>query len=246
MNNNSLNTNTSIDENSVLRLNKKVKKWPFVLLMLLFLSVIGFGVFLLIQSINKYNNYTVVGADLKDTKKIFEAGRPYYVGTYEYIVDGKKYYYDYPKKFEGNVDNVIQIRYNPKNPNELYKSSEFVICIIVISVGAILFFITIGILISVTSKGAEKIVNVVVEDVLTCVGGRKIYMRTVNENGGVLSPEVTEYFCYFTNQLQYFPIGKRIKFNAFKYGEALSTERYKDKIAFSVNEFKITDFIFYK
>ena len=244
MNNNSV--EGSIDENSVLRLNKKRKKWPFVLLLLFFFAVIGGGIYFFLQSKNKYENYVVIGADLKSTEKIFEAGRPYYKGTYQYIVDGKKYYYNYSKKFEGKADNVIQIRYNPKNPNELYDSREAILFIVIIAIGGVFSLITIGILISISSKPSEKIVTVVVEDMLTCVGGRKIYMRTINSNGEDLPSDKVEYFSYFTDQLQYFPIGKKLKFNAFKYGEVLTTEKYKNTIAGTINEFKITDFIFFK
>ena len=104
--------------------------------------------------------------------------------------------------------------------------------------------VTIGILLSITSKRAEKIVIAVVEDTFTCVGGRKIYFRTLDENGAELPSNKVEYYSYFTDKFDQFPIGKKVKFNIFKYSEVLPTDVYKGVEIKVVNELKIDDFIF--
>lgn len=237
-------TNINIDEDKKLRLTKKRKKWPFILILLISFIGMGIGGYFLYKSINKYNTYKVVGADLISKEKIYEAGRPYYVGKYQYVVAGEKYYYNYDKKFEGDPDSIIQIKYKPSNPNILYNSKEPIIFIAIIAGSFVLSLVMIGILLSITSKMAEKIVVTIVEDTATCVGGRKIYMRTIDPSGVELPKDKIEYFSYFTDKFEKFPIGKKVKFNAFKYSEVLSTEKYKDNIAMSVNEFNIDDFIF--
>ena len=99
-------------------------------------------------------------------------------------------------------------------------------------------------LISLTSNKEEKIVLTVVYDSATCVGGRKIYMKTINPDGTALPPENTEYYSYFTDKIEYFPVGRKVKFNLYKYNKSILTERFNDVIAIQVNDFKITDFIF--
>ena len=235
---------TGVDEDKVLRVNKKVRKAPFILLFLFSLTLLGGGIYFFLQSKAKYDNYVVIGADLKRTEKVFEAGVPYYMGTYKYVVDGKKYTYKYSKKFEGNPDLVIQIRYNPKKPSELYDGRETLFFIIVIAVGGLIFLVTFGVLISKTAKKEEKIVVAVVFDSATCVGGRKIYMKTINPDGTAMKPEETEYYSYFTDKYDKFPVGKRVKFNLFKYNKSILTEKFNDIITVQINNFNLDDFIF--
>ena len=236
---------SGVDEDKVLRINKKVRKAPFILLFIFSLVLLGVGIHFFLQSKAKYDNYVVIGADLKRTEKVFEAGVPYYMGTYKYVVDGKKYTYKYSKKFEGNPDRVIQIRYNPKNPSELYDSHETIFFIIVSAAGGLLFLVTFGVLISKTSKKEEKIVLAVVFDSATCVGGRKIYMKTINPDGTAMKPEETEYYSYFTDKYDRFPVGKRVKFNLYKYNKSILTEKFNDIITVQINSFSLDDFIFY-
>ncbi|MBP3840915.1 MAG: hypothetical protein IK997_02180 [Bacilli bacterium] len=243
--NNVSTTNSNIvDEDKVLRVHRKVKKTPFVLLFLLSIGIVAFGVYNFLQSKDKYNNFVIIGADLLRTEKKYQAGVPYYLGTYRYVVDGKKYDYNNPTRFEGKPDLVIQIRYNPDNPKELYNRNETLIYIGVFSLGIIVFLVTFGVLISLTSNKEEKIVLTVVYDSATCVGGRKIYMKTINPDGTALPPENTEYYSYFTDKIEYFPVGRKVKFNLYKYNKSILTERFNDVIAIQVNDFKITDFIF--
>lgn len=236
-----------INEEDVLKSHIKRRKGPHIFFLFIELIIIGLGTYFFIQSNEKYKTYTVIGADFFSQEKIYEAGKPYYKAKYVYKVNDKKYYYDYPEKFEGTPDQIIQIRYNPKNPNDIYSEKESLFFIIVIATGVVLLFITIGILISISSKKKEKIITVIVEDMLTCVGGRKIYMRNINTPVDNNNPEKTEYYSYYTNQLEKFPIGQKLKFNVYKYAEVLTTETYKDKfISTTINDFKPEDFIIIK
>lgn len=232
------------EESKILKSSIKRKKWPIVLFIFISMGIIAFGVYFFLQSKDKYDNYVVIGADLLYSNKDYQAGRPYYTGVYQYYVDGKQYKYNNPTKYESDPDKVIQIKYNPKDPSKLYDKRETIFFGLVTIVGGILFIVSFGILISITSKKDEKIVVVEVYDIFTCVGGRKIYMKTINPDGTPLKPEETEYFVYFTNQLDKFPFGKRIKFNAFKRSRSIVTERYKDIMAMTVNELHVDDFIF--
>lgn len=234
----------TVDEDKVLRINKKVKKAPFVLLFLFSLGLLGGGIYYFLQSKAKYDNYVIIGADLQRTEKLFEAGVPYYIGTYKYVVDGKKYTYKYSKKFEGSPDKVIQIRYNPKKPSELYDSRETMFFLIIAASGGLIFLVTFGVLIAKTAKKEEKIVVAVVFDSATCVGGRKIYMKTINQDGTAMKPEEEEYYSYFTDKYEKFPVGKRVKFNLFKYNKSILTEKFNDVVTVQINSFKLDDFIF--
>lgn len=243
-NNQVVNNTNQVDEDKVLRLHRKVKKLPFILMFLLCIGVIAFGVYMSLEEKNKYDNYVVIGADLFRIEKKYQAGVPYYLGIYRYKVDGKKYDYKSPQKYDGNPDLVIQIRYNPENPNELYNRNQSIMYIGITAVGVLLFFITFGVLISMTSKKEEKIVVAVVYDNSTCVGGRKFYLKTVNLDGTDLPPEKTEYYSYFTDKVEYFPTGRKVKFNLFKYNKSILTENYNGVVTIQINNFKITDFIF--
>jgi len=234
----------TVDEDKVLRFHRKVKKTPFILLFLLCIGIITFGVYKSLQSKDKYKNFVVIGADLLRTEKKYQAGVPYYLGTYRYVVDNKKYNYSNPTRFEGKPDSVIQIRYNPNNPKELYNHSETLLYVGISAGGVLMLFVTLGVLISLTSKKEEKIVLAVVYDSATCVGGRKFYMKTINPDGTALAPKQTEYYSYFTDKIDYFPVGRKVKFNLFKYNKSILTERFNDVVTIQINDFKITDFIF--
>lgn len=232
------------NEQAVLKPKKTRKKGPHIFFLFLELITIGLGTFFLIQSNNKYNTYTITGADLFSQEKVYKAGKPYYKARYQYIVKDKKYYYDNPKYFEISPDQIIQLRYNPNKPDEIYNSNETIFFIIITAVGGIGLFITIGILISIAGDNKEKIVTVIVEDIITCVGGRKIIMRNINTPSDPNNPQNTEYYSYYTAHLEKFPVGRKLKFNAHKYNEVLTTDKYKEKFtALNINDFKIEDFI---
>ena len=69
-------------------------------------------------------------------------------------------------------------------------------------------------------------------------------MKTINPDGTALPPEQTEYYSYFTDKIQYFPVGRKVKFNLFKYRKSITTEKFNDIITVQINDFEITDFIF--
>lgn len=238
------NNNVQLDEDKVLRVHRKVRKLPFIFLFLLSISVLSYGIYKSLECKNKYDNYIIIGADLFRTNKSYQAGKPYYTGVYRYVVDGKKYTYNYSKKFEINPDNVIQIRYNPKNPAELYSDRETFFYIIIAASGGLVFLITFLVLISLTSKKDEKIVVCEVFDSATCVGGRKIYFKTFNLDGTPLKPEEVEYYSYYTDKYDLFPVGKRVKFNLYKYKKSYLTENFNDIVTIQINDLKFEDFIF--
>ena len=76
---------------------------------------------------------------------------------------------------------------------------------------------------------------------------KKYYIRSLDNSFNLLPPEKMEYFSYFTNDSNNFFIGRKIKFNAYKYKEALLTDDIgNNRIAYNINELKTNDFIFYK
>lgn len=52
-------------------------------------------------------------------------------------------------------------------------------------------------------------------------------MRNIDTPIDNENPAKTEYYSYYTNKINEFPIGSKIKFNAYKYNEVLTTEVYK-------------------
>lgn len=241
---NVVSTITTPAEEEILKNVTKGKKGIHIFFLFLELIGIGLGIYFIINCNEKYNTYTIIGADLSSKTKVYKAGKPYYHAQYVYKVNDKKYYYDYPKDFSTDPDPIIQLRYNPQKPAQLFSNNEWIFSIGLTAGSTILLFITIGILISITGKRESKIVTVIVDDMLTCVGGRKIYMRNIDTPIDNQNPAKTEYYSYYTNKINEFPIGSKIKFNAYKYNEVLTTEVYKNKFtAMTINEFKTSDFI---
>lgn len=242
-----LQKNIPKSEEEILRNPKKRKKGPHIFFLFLELLIVGAGIYLFMQENEKDKTYKTIGADLFLTEKVYKAGKPYYKARYTYKIKNKKYYYNYPGITEQMPDQIIQVKYNPQNPSDIYTNNMMIITIIIISIGVISFFITIGILISISSANQEKIVTAVVEDILTCVGGRKIYLRNNETPVDPNNPNKTEYYSYYTTNYKNFPIGRVVKFNAYKYNEVLTTENYKNNFtAMEINNFKTEDFIILK
>lgn len=237
----------NINEDSILRVSVKKSKMPGISVIFMGLIIIGMAIVLIIDSNNKNSSYVAVSANIYSSEKGYQAGKPYYKARYQYIVNEKKYYYDDPVKHFERPDEVITLKYNTKKPNELYISTYYIYYIIGCGVGILIFILGIIKLISLTSKNAEKIVVGEIFDALTCVGGKKFYIRSLDNSFQPLPTEKTEYFSYFTNDYNNFKIGKKIKFNAYKYKEVLLTDNIgNNRMAFNINELKISDFIFYK
>ena len=237
----------NINEDSILRLSNNKSKMPGIAVIFMGLIIIGMAIVLILDAGNKNKNYVTVSAKIFTTDKLYEAGKPYYKVKYEYIVNNKKYYYNDPKKYFDNPDDVIILKYNKKDPNDLYISSYYIYYIIFCGVGVVVFILGIIKLISLTSKNSEKIIIGEVFDSFTCIGGKKYYIRSLDSSFKPLPKEKTEYFSYFSNRSDYFYIGRKLKFNAYKYGEALLSDDIGNNIvALNVNNLKVDDFIFYK
>ena len=237
----------NINEDSVLRVNVKKSKMPGISVIFMGLIIIGMAIVLIIDANNKNSTYIAVSANIYSSEKGYQAGKPYYKVRYQYIVNNKKYYYDDPVKHFERPDDVITLKYNKQNPKELYITSYYIYYIIGCGVGVVVLILGIIKLVSLTSKNAEKIVVGEIFDALTCIGGKKYYIRSLDASFQPLPPEKTEYFSYFSNDYTNFKIGKKVKFNAYKYKEALLTDNIgNNRIAFDINELKINDFIFYK
>ena len=237
----------NINEDNILRNNIKRSKAPGIAVIFMGLIIIGISIVLIIDANNKDKKYITTSARLYTKDKLYEAGKPYYKIKYEYIANNKKYYYSDPTKYFNNYDEVIVLKYDKNNPKDIYISSYYIYYIIIGGVGVIIFILGIIKLISLTSKNAEKIVIGEIYDALTCVGGKKYYIRTLDSSFKPLPEDKIEYFSYFTNDSKYFKIGKKIKFNAYKYRETLYTETFlNNKTISNINELKLGDFIFYK
>ena len=235
------------NEDNILRNNIKLSKTPGVCVIFIGLIIIGIAIVLIIDANNKNKNYVSISAKVSSTDKLYEAGKPYYKVKYEYVVNNKKYYYNDPKKYFNNYDEIIVIKYNKNNPKDIYLSSYYIYYIILCGFGVVVLVLGIIKLISLTSKNKDKIVVGEIYDVLTCIGGKKYYIRTLDDNFRPLQPEKIEYFSYFTNDYNNFKIGRILKFNAYKYKEALLTENIGNNInAYNINELKTSDFIFYR
>ncbi len=237
----------NINENNILRNNIKHSKAPGISVIFMGLIIISIGIILILDANNKEKNYISVSSRVFQVDKSYEAGKPYYKVKYQYVVNDKKYYYNDPKKYFNSYDEVIVLKYNKNNPKEIYISSYYIYYIILCGIGVVVFILGIIKLISLTSKNKEKIIVGEIYEALTCIGGKKFYIRSLDNNFKALTPEETEYFSYFTNDLNNFKIGKKLKFNAYKYREALLTEDIgNNRFASNINELKIGDFIFYK
>ena len=237
----------NMNEDSVLRFTKKKSKMPGISVIFMGLVIIGMAIVLIIDANNKEENYIAAPATVSTTDKLYEAGKPYYKVKYVYFVDDKKYYYNDPEKHFNDYDQVITIKYNKSNPSDIYISGYYIYYIILCGIGVVVFILGIIKLISLTSKNSEKIITGEIFDSFTCVGGKKYYIRSLNSDFKALPEENTEYFSYFSNDSNNFVIGRKVKFNAYKYGDVLLTDNIgNNKIASNINELKITDFIFYK
>ena len=237
----------NINEDIILRNNTNKSKTPGVSVIFMGLIIIGIALVLIIDANNKEKKYIAAPAKVSTTEKSYEAGKPYYKVKYVYVVDGKKYFYNDPEKHFSGYDQVITIKYNNNNPSDIYISGYYIYYILLCGFGVVVFILGIIKLVSLTSKNAEKIIIGEIYDAFTCIGGKKYYIKSLDNSFKPLPEEKTEYFSYFSDDYNNFVIGRKVKFNAYKYGEALLTDTTTDKkIAYVINELKTTDFIFYK
>lgn len=237
----------NIDEKSILLGNVKKSKVPSISIIFMGLIIIGMAAVLIIDANNKDKNYKTTAGTVNSTQKAYETGKPYYKVRYQYTVNKKTYYYSDPKKYFDGYDEVITIKYNKDNPKEIYISSYFIYFIALGGIGVVVLILGIIKLASVTYKNSERIVIGQVYDSLTCVGGKKFFIRSLDESFNPLPSEKTEFFSYFSNDYNHFKIGRKLKFNAYKYSEtAMIDDSIKDKKVININDLRINDFIFYE
>lgn len=237
----------NINEDSILKFAKKKSKMPGISVIFMGLVIIGMAVVLILDANKKEDSYIAVPATVSTVDKLYEAGKPYNKVKYVYVVDDKKYYYNDPVRHFNGYDQVITIKYNKNNPSDIYISGYYIYYIILCGVGVVVFILGIIKLISLTSKNPEKIIVGEIFDSFTCIGGKKFYIRSLDSSFNPLPDEKTEYFSYFSNDFNNFVIGRKVKFNAYKYGDVLLTDiMSNNKEASNINELKTTDFIFYK
>lgn len=242
--NNSDTVKKSTTNDDALKPKAKKKRTPYVIFLIIEIIIIGGLAYLISEDINKYNSYTIIGADLFNQEKVYKAGKPYYKARYIYKVDNKEYYYDYPSLYSSEPDQIIQIKYNAKNPQEVYSRKTTIILIIAIACVGVLALITIGTIISLSTPQKQKIITAIIEDILILAHGRKIIMRNIDTPVDINNPNNTEYYSYFTENPQNFKIGQKLKFNANKYNEVLTTEIYNNIFETqNINELKLDDFI---
>ncbi len=126
---NVVSTITTPAEEEILKNVTKGKKGIHIFFLFLELIGIGLGIYFIINCNEKYNTYTIIGADLSSKTKVYKAGKPYYHAQYVYKVNDKKYYYNYPKDFSTDPDPIIQLRYNPQKPAQLFSNNEWIFSI---------------------------------------------------------------------------------------------------------------------
>ena len=223
---------------------KKKGRLKYVFLFLLGIAVIAGGIYLYKENVRKNETYVTIAADLYSSEKIYKAGKPYYKAVYKYIVEGEDYKYNYPEETETYPQNVIVIKYNAEDPSDVYNKDYDIYCIIISVIGAVLSTISIIVIIAKSSTIPDKNIVAVVEELVTCVGGNRVYLADISIPANHNRALKEKYYFLFSNNEEKYKIGNQITFNANKYGEFLPTEAYKNNIiAKSLNDYKEEDLI---
>lgn len=221
---------------------KGKKKYIFLFIVGLLLTILG--IYLYTKNETKSNSFVSIAADIYSSEKVYKAGKPYYKARYSYKVDGKEYKYDYPEETESYPQDVIVIKYNKKNPQEIYNNKFDLYFIGLSIVGIIISAISVIVIIAKNTALPDKNIVAVVEELVTCVGGSRIYLSDIAILPTDNRAATEKYYVLFSNNLGKYALGNQISFNANKYGEFLSTEKYKDnKIAKSLHDFKDEDLV---
>ena len=79
---NVVSTITTPAEEEILKNVTKGKKGIHIFFLFLELIGIGLGIYFIINCNEKYNTYTIIGADLSSKTKVYKAGKPYYHAQY--------------------------------------------------------------------------------------------------------------------------------------------------------------------
>lgn len=243
-----VNQNINIDNSNQIKNNQyeeklknKIRMFFIILIFIGILISIG-AIYLLIDNNNKYKTYIAIPADLIDYDKINKNGLTYYKGNYKYIIDKNEYFYT-PDNLSSKIpDKIIQIKYNSSNPNDLYNENLSKIFFIILFSGLGLSFISLIIAVALSSNKLKEIAIVQVIEQINCVGGRRVYLSNINIRQDDKDAQNLKYYVYFTDDINKFAIGNKLSFNIYKYGEAFTTEKYKNITARAIYNFKNDDF----
>lgn len=211
--------------------NQKRGRLKYFFLFLVGISLIIGSIYLYKENETKRSTYISIAADLYSTEKIYKAGKPYYKSRYSYTVNNKDYKYDYPRVTDKVPQSVIVLKYNKSNPEQLYNNDIDKYCIIATIVGIFLSIISIIIIIAKSTQIPDKNIIAVVEELVTCVGGSRVYLSDISIPITDNRSKNEKYYVLFSNNLTKYSIGNQISFNANKYGEFLPTEPYKNNIS---------------
>ena len=213
----------------------------FIFLIFVSLLVVGLSVYLLVKDNEKYETYKTTAADIVDYEKIYKNGLTYYQGNYRYVVNKKEYYYTSPNITTHLPDEIIRIKYDSKNPNNIYDENDskrlFIMLFIAVGFGVLSFIISAALT---SSKVAKELIVQVIEEV-NCVGGRRIYLNDISIKNDDKDFYTKKYYVYFSND-EKFKVGALLKFNLYKYGEAFTSEKYRNVSARVIYNFKNDDF----
>ncbi len=227
---------------------KKVKTFKdsfkhfLIFIIIIAIAIAAFMGYLIYQESYKYRTYKTKAADLVDSSKTYVNGVSYYYGNYTYTVNKKQYYYTSNELVRGNPDEVITIKYNKKNPSDVYdeKARDKYLIILIVSLCVALFLMLI--VVAITPSNLNEVIVAEVVEFANCVGGRRVYLCDLSIPN--TSPDYYDkkYYAYFTSDYDKFKVGNRLSFNKFKYGEAFTTEAYRTVRARSIYNFKDDDF----
>lgn len=243
-NNTNINNKQNITNNQIqpqINTKQQLRKF-FVFLIILGIILSLIATFLLINDNKKYNTYTITAADLIRTEKVYKNEIPYYKGIYKYKIKHKEYFYNSQKLTSQTPEQLIQVKYNPTNPNDIYNEDASKYFFIILFSGLGLSFISIIVVVSLSSTKQEKIITVQVVNQVTCVGGRRIYLSDISIPDTSKEATTSKYYVYFSNDLKKFNIGNKLNFNIYKYNEVFTTEPYNNVIARAIYNFKDEDF----
>ena len=220
--------------------NQKLRVF-FIVLIFISLLTVGLSIYLLVKDNEKYETYKTTAADIVDYEKIYKNGLTYYKGNYRYIVNKKEYYYTAPNMTTRLPDEIIRIKYDNKNPNNVYDKNEskrlFIMLFIAVGIGIFSFIITAALT---STKVAKELILQVIEEV-NCVGGRRIYLNDISIKNDNKDFYTKKYYVYFSNN-EKFKVGALLKTNIYKYGEVFTSEKYRNVSARVIYHFKDDDF----
>lgn len=242
-NNESLEQKTSPNQEPKKKKSSRSKLRSFFIFLII-VGIIGIIISscLLIIEHQKYKNYISIAADFISSEKVYKNGISYNQPTYKYKVKGKEYFFKSNALYLNNPEKIIEVKYNPQNPNQIYHGEYSNSFLIALLVSMAFSFTSSMIAISLSGSKLEKIITVQVIEQVTCVGGRKIYLDNINMKKEEPDAIHRKYYVYFTDDLQKFAFGNKLTFNVYKYSEVLTTEKYRGIFAQVLYNFKKEDF----